>query len=86
MQILLVEIKKNRLIVPIPFKLASFQAFFLQLMPNPLLTVDQVKLLKYNNIVSGKYPVLNDLDIKGKTIKNILPNYIYRFRTGGQFG
>ena len=86
MQILLVEIKKNRLLVPIPFNLASFQAFFLQLMPNPLLTVDQVKLLKYNNIVSGKYPVLNDLDIKGKTIKNILPNYIYRFRTGGQFG
>ena len=41
------EIKKKRLLIPIPFGVAKFQAFFLQLIPNPLLTVDQVKLLQH---------------------------------------
>ena len=56
------------------------------MMPNPLLTPDQVELLKHNNIVSGDYPTLKDLGITGTPIQNILPKYIYRFRTGGQFG
>ena len=72
--------------IPIPFVVAKFQAYFLQMMPNPLLTVDQVKSLQYNNIVSGDYPVLKDLGITGTSIQSILPKYIYRFRTGGQFG
>lgn len=86
MEILLTEIKKKRLLISIPFGLAKFQAYFLQLMPNPLLTVDQVKLLQQNNIVSGDYPTLKDLGINGTPIQSILPKYIYRFRTGGQFG
>ena len=56
------------------------------MLPNPLLTPDQVELLKYSNIISGDYPILKDLGISGKTIQSILPKYIYRFRTGGQFG
>ena len=55
------------------------------MMPNPLLTPDQVEILKYNNIVSGEHPTLKDLGISGKTIQSVLPRYIYRFRTGGQF-
>ena len=55
-------------------------------MPNPLLTPDQVELLKYNNIVTGEHSTLKDLGITGTTIQSILPKYIYRFRTGGQFG
>ena len=58
----------------------------LQMTPNPLLTPDQVEMLRYNNIVSGEHPTLKDLGISGKTIQSILPQYIYRFRTGGQFG
>ena len=85
MEILLVEIKKKRLLISIPFSFAKFQSYFLQMMPNPLLTPDQVELLKNNSIVSGNYPVLKDLGITGKTIQSILPKYIYRFRTGGQF-
>ena len=42
--------------------------------------------LKHNNIVSGDYPTLKDLGITGTPIRSILPKYIYRFRTGGQFG
>ena len=85
-EILLEEIKKKRFLIPIPFSAAKFQSYFLQIMPNPLLTPDQVEMLKYNNIVSGEYPTLEDLGISGKTIQSILPKYIYRFRTGGQFG
>ena len=86
MEILLTEIKKKRFLVPIPFSAAKFQSYFLQMMPNPLLTPDQVELLKHNNIVSGGYPILKDLGITGTAIQSILPKYIYRFRTGGQFG
>ena len=86
MEILLTEIKKKRFLIPIPFSLAKFNSYFLQIMPNPLLTPDQVEILKHNNIVSGDYPTLKDLGITGTAIQSILPKYIYRFRTGGQFG
>ena len=86
MEILLIEIKKKRFLVPIPYGFAKFQSYFLQMLPNPLLTPDQVELLKYNNIVTGEHPTLKDLGINGTTIQSILPKYIYRFRTGGQFG
>tara|TARA_B100000749_G_scaffold248319_1_gene212221 strand:+ start:278 stop:1219 length:942 start_codon:yes stop_codon:yes gene_type:complete len=86
MEILLKEIKKKRFLIPIPFSAAKFQSYFFQLMKNPPLTSDQVEMLKYNNIVTGKYPTLKDLGISGKTIQSILPKYIYRFRRGGQFG
>jgi len=86
MEILLIEIKKKRFLIPIPFGMAKFQSYFLQMMSNPLLTPDQVEMLKHNNIVSGDYPTLKDLGVSGSTIHSILPKYIYRFRTGGQFG
>jgi NADH dehydrogenase len=85
-EILLGEIKKKRFLVNIPFNIAKFQSYFLQMLPNPILTMDQVELLKYDNILSGEHPTLKDLGIQGKTIHSILPEYIYRFRTYGQFG
>ena len=86
MEILLREIKKKRFLITIPFGFAKFQSYFLQMLPNPLLTPDQVELLKHNNIVSGDHPTLKDLGISGTPIQSILPKYIYRFRAGGQFG
>ena len=86
MELLLREIKKKKFLISIPFGIAKLQSYFLQMMPNPLLTPDQVEMLKYNNIVSGDYPTLKDLGITGTTIQSVLPKYIYRFRTGGQFG
>ena len=86
MQILLNEIKRKRFLVSIPFGFAKLQSYILQVMPYSILTPDQVEMLKYNNIVSDEHPTLKDLGIAGKKIKNVLPNYIYRFRTGGQFG
>lgn len=86
MQILLSEIKKKRFLIPIPFGMAKFQSYFLQMMPTPLLTPDQVEMLKYDNVVSGDHKTLKNLKIKSTTIQSILSKYIYRFRTGGQFG
>ena len=85
MEILLKQIKKKRFLVPIPFSFAKFQAKILQLLPKPLLTTDQVEMLKYDNIVTNKYPTLKDLKISPKTLESILPDYIWRFRKGGQF-
>jgi len=86
MEILLTEIKKKRFLMPVSFGFAKFQSYFLQMVPKPLLTPDQVELLKHNNIVSGDHPTLKDLGITGTSIQTILPKYIYRFREGGQFG
>ena len=85
MEILLKQIKKKRFLVSIPFSFAKFPAKILQLLPKPLLTVDQVEMLKYDNIVTNKYPTLKDLKVSPKTIESILPKYIWRFRKGGQF-
>ena len=84
-KILLKQINKKRLLIPVPFLFAKFQANILQLFPKPLLTTDQVEMLKYDNIVTNKYPTLKDLKINPKTIESVLPNYIWRFRKGGEF-
>ena len=86
MQILLNEIRKKRFLLPIPWGMAKFQSYFLQMFPTPLLTPDQIIMLRYDNVVSGEYKTLKHLKIKPTTIQSILPKYIYRFRTGGQFG
>ncbi len=85
MQILLSEIKKKRFLIPIPWGMAKFQSYFLQMLPTPLLTPDQVTMLRYDNVVSGEYKTLKNLKIKPTTIQSILPKYIYRFRSGGEF-
>jgi len=85
MQILLSEIGKKRFLMPIPFGMAKFQSYFLQMLPTPLLTPDQVTMLRYDNVVSGEYKTLKNLKIKPTTIQSILPKYIYRFRSGGEF-
>ncbi len=85
MEILLIEIKKKRFLIPISFRFAKFQSYFLNMMSTPLLTPDQVELLKYNNVISGNHSTLKDLGVTGTSVESILPKYIYRFRTGGQF-
>ena len=54
--------KKKRFLVNVPFELAKFNSYFLQILPNPLLTADQVEILKHDNIVMGSHPTLKDLD------------------------
>ena len=85
MQILLNEIRKKRFLLSIPWSMAKFQSYILQVLPSPLLTPDQVTLLRYDNVVSGEYKTLKNLKIKPTTIQSILPKYVWRYRTSGQF-
>ena len=85
MVILLKQIKKKRLLLSVPYKIAKYNAKFFQLFSKPLLTEDQVLMLEKDNIETGKYETVKSLNIKPSKIEAILPNYIYRFRKNGQF-
>ena len=49
-----------------PLTLANLSSKFFQLFPKPLLTQDQLRLLRYDNIVSGKYKTNSDIGIPSK--------------------
>jgi uncharacterized protein YbjT (DUF2867 family) len=89
MQYVLQVTGRSRLLVPLPFALAEVQAWFLQLLPKPLLTVDQVKLLKSDTIVSDaarrEGRTLEALGIAPTAMEAIAPTYLWRFRKTGQF-
>ena len=83
---LLEAINKKRILVPVPLFFANLLAFFLELMPNPLLTKDQIKLLKYDNIESGNFKTNFDLKIPSKLyFKNEVNKYSYMWKERGQF-
>jgi uncharacterized protein YbjT (DUF2867 family) len=83
---LLKLISKNRLLIPLPFFIASMSAKFFQLFPNPLLTVDQLILLKYDNIPSNKYQTNFDVGVPStKVFEQEVEKYCYMWREGGQF-
>jgi hypothetical protein len=75
--------------VPIPFGLAKLKAYVLQLLPTPLLTPDQVELLRSDNIVSeaarADGRTIGDLGIEPAALEAIVPSYLWRFRKTGQF-
>ncbi len=75
---------RRRHFVPMPFALAKIDAFFLQLLPKPLLTVDQIEMLKTDNVVSGNAPGLDALGVNATPIESILPTYITRYRRAGK--
>jgi NADH dehydrogenase len=89
MQLMLHEIGRKRLLVSVPFALARLQALFLEMMPKPLLTRDQVRLLERDNVVSGEAEseqrTLRGLGIAPTAMESVLPSYLVRFRRTGQF-
>jgi NADH dehydrogenase len=79
-------IDKKRFLVPFPFFLAKISAKIFQLLPNPPLTEDQLRLLKYDNVLSGKYK--NNFDIGSPSKKffdDEVKKYAYMWKEGGQF-
>jgi NADH dehydrogenase len=85
MELLLAEIRRKRRLVSISFSLAAFEARFLELLPKPPLTRDQVELLKRDVIVHPGAATLADLGIVPTAVEIILPTYMDRFRKGGWF-
>ncbi|MHA1165394.1 MAG: complex I NDUFA9 subunit family protein [Alphaproteobacteria bacterium] len=80
---------RRRLLVPYPFWMARINAFFLQLLPSPLLTVDQVRLLETDNVAQVKARAsahsFEGLGIKPTPIDAVVPEYLGRFRAHGEF-
>ena len=83
---LLNSINKKRLLIPLPLVLAKITAKIFELMPNPLITVDQVNLLKYDNIPSGKYKTNFDLGLRAnRFFDKEIEKYSFNWRDGGQY-
>jgi len=83
---LLFSIKKKRLMIPLPMPFAKISAKVLQLFPKPLLTEDQLKLLKYDNVKSGKYKTNFDIGIKpNRLFSDEIEKYSFNWRDGGQY-
>jgi uncharacterized protein YbjT (DUF2867 family) len=90
MEYVLATTERDRLLLPLPFWAARMQATFLQLLPKPPLTPDQVELLRANNVVSEAAEhegrTLAGLGIEPEALEVIVPTYLWRFRRTGQFG
>jgi len=95
MELMLAEIGKRRVLLPLPWPAASLLGAAGDAanglagavgasLPTPV-TADQVILLKTDNVVSGAYPGLAELGITPTTLEAVLPSYLYRYRKGGQY-
>jgi len=85
LQLILRETGRKRALIPLPFGIASLQAMFLQILPNPPLTMDQVRLLKRDNVVSATAPGLSDLGIAPTSVEAVIPSYLWRYRAKGEY-
>ena len=83
---LLKLIDKKRVLISFPLPIANLSAKFFQIFPNPLLTQDQLRLLKYDNVSSGKYKTNFDIGVPStKLFYSEVKKYSYMWKEGGQF-
>ena len=80
MALVLRVIGRRRVLLPIPFWLLTAMGFFMEALPKPLITRDQVKLLRRDNVVARRAKKLVDLGISPTAAEAVLPNYLARFR------
>lgn len=89
MQFTLDTIGRSRLLLPLPWGVAKLQAAVMGLMPNPMLTLDQVEMLRHDNVVAEEarreQRTLEGLGVTPQGIEGIVPGYLYRYRKAGQF-
>ncbi|MEQ9331335.1 complex I NDUFA9 subunit family protein [Thalassobaculum sp.] len=85
LELMLAEIRRKRMLVPLPFWLAALQGAVLELLPVPPLTRDQVELLKSDNVVAPGAKTLADLGIEATPLEIVVPSYLDKFRVGGRY-
>ena len=79
-------INKKTIVFEMPKFLAEIQATIFGMLPKPILTTDQLKILsESDNIVSGQHLTLDDLKIKPIDVENSMNKWLWRFRDGGEF-
>lgn len=80
MELLLKVTERSRFLAPIPFGLARFYAWFIEKLPNPLMTRDQLRMLEKDNVVTPGAFGLAELGITPTPAETVLPTYLRRFR------
>jgi len=80
MELLLAATNRKRPLIPVPMAVAEFESWFLQFLPKPLVTPDQIKLMQRDNVVSYLALNLGDLGVVATSAEAILPTYLRRFR------
>ena len=79
-------IGKKRFLIPVPLFFGKLSAQIFQLFPKPLLTKDQLKLLQYDNVISGNYKTNSDIGCPAKCLfESEVEKYSFMWREGGQF-
>ena len=79
-------INKKRILLPFPLAIAEMTARLFEIMPKPLLTRDQLKLLKYDNVLSGKYKSNSEIGVPSvRYFDEEVRKYCYMWKEGGQF-
>ena len=85
-QILLKLINKKKLLIPMPIIFSKIIIKLFELMPNPLMTLDQLKLLKYDNVLSGNYKSNKDLKVKANLeFEQEVKKYSFMWKEGGEY-
>jgi NADH dehydrogenase len=79
MELTLRFLNRRRALVSLPYGLAALQARFLQLLPEPPLTVDQVELLKRDNVVAPGALTLRDLGVEPTPLEVVVPAYLQAY-------
>ena len=81
--------QRTRVLLPIPFPVASIMGTVAGILPKPMITADQVELLKSDNVVSAAAVAdgrtLAGLGITPKSYEALVPGWLYRYRKAGQF-
>ena len=86
LQKLLKLLNKKRILIPLPLPLAELSARIFEIMPKPILTRDQLRLLKYDNVLSGKYKSNYEIGVPSKRyFDDEVKKYCYMWKEGGQF-
>lgn len=89
LEIVLEETQRNRVLATVPWFLARLKARFLGLLPSPILTLDQVRMLETDNVVSedavAQQLTIADLGIMPKSVESIVPAYLWMYRRQGQY-
>jgi uncharacterized protein YbjT (DUF2867 family) len=91
MELTLAEIHKRRVLLPLPWGLSALIGALAELPSKilpfpPVLTADQVELLKTDSVPAPGMPGLKQLGVaEPAAVEGVLPTYLYRYRKGGQF-
>lgn len=89
MEEMLVVIDRKRMLAPVPWAIAGMMGSVLGLLPKPLLTRDQVEMLKSHNVVSqaaqSEGRTFAGIGMVPQAAEAILPSYLWQYRVAGQY-